>query len=177
MEKPMTEDLSQMETWEATTDGAVYVQVKDPRERTGWRQAKVTGRGRKKIQLSVEERLFNQDLVPDEKRSQHDPFSNGLLVRTSPASTEAPLDGAHYTDEQLVELLGLDSDEVFLASVEAIQSEVVVRRLLKLAETKATMVRYQALQELVDTRYHIGKTSRVVAEIYNDDAQYAHADL
>ena len=174
----MTEDLSQMETWEATTDGAVYVQVKDPRERTGWRYAKVTGRGRKKLQLTVEERLFNQDLVPEEKRAQHDPFSNGLLVRTSPApASDEGLAAAHYTDDQLAELLQVDSDEVFMASVEAIESEVVVRRLLALAERKATMVRYQAIQELVDDRYHIGKTSRVVAEIYNDDEKYAHADL
>lgn len=175
----MTEqDLSQMETWEATTGGAVYVQVKDPRDRTGWRSAKVTGRGRKKIQLSLEERLFNQELVPEEKRTQHDPFSNGLLVRTSPAPDVDDDDlQSHYTDDQLAELLQIDSDEVFLASVEAIQAEVVVRRLLKLAEKRATMVRFQALEELVDKRYHIGKTSRVVAEIYNDDAQYAHADL
>jgi hypothetical protein len=170
-------DLDQMETWEAATGGTTHVHVRDPRVRDGWKVVKISGRGRKKIQLSVEERLYNQELVQEDKR-HHDPFSNGLLVRTSPppAATEDGFEGG-VSDEQLLELINLSSDEVFMDQVRAIESEVVVRRLLGLAESKATNVRYTALQDYVDERYHIGKTSRVVQELFDDDGRYAHADL
>lgn len=173
----MTQDLQQTETWEATTGGTTHVHVKDPRERNGWKITKVTGRGRKRIQLTIEERLFNQDLVPEENRHL-DPFRNGLLVRTSPPPepNDADLGDSHYTDDQLVELLRLESDDVFMATVEAIQSEAVVRRLLDLAASKATNLRYTALQEHVDERYHVGKTSRVVQEIYDNEGRYGHVD-
>lgn len=160
------------EVWQGTTDSTVWVQVKDPRVTGGWAKKRIVGR--KKITLSVDERLFNQELI-DEEFQDLDPFTNGLLVRTSPKDAEK----AKYelTDEQLVELLMIDDDDTFAAELAGIESEVVVRRLLALAERKATFVRYQAVQAFVDDKYHVGKTSRVVKEIIEDDAKYADADL
>jgi hypothetical protein len=169
----MTQENTQ-EIWESTTGGTTWVQVKDPRTPGGWRQQKVGGKGTQRLTITVEEREFNQELIPFENR-HHDPFQNGLLVRTHPKGVER---GEYeLSDEQLVELLQVSDDVVFLEQLAAIDSEVIVRRVLQLAEQNTTMVRFQAIQSLVDERYHIGKTSKVVKEIYADDAKYADADL
>ena len=40
----------------------------------------------------------------------------------------------------------------------------------------ASLMRHTLIQDLVDDRYRIGKTSKVVKEIYSDDAKYADTD-
>ena len=162
------------ETWESTTGGAVWVQVKDPRTPGGWRQQKVGGRGSKRLNISVEEREFNQELIPFEN-AQHDPFRNGLLIRTHPKQAERGEN--ELSDEELIGILQMDADALFDEAVASVTSEVNLRRLLKLAEKHTNMMRLQALQSLVDDKYRVGKTSRVVKEIMEDDAKYADADL
>ena len=168
------DDKQAQEIWETTTGGTTYVHVKDPRNPTGWVQKKVGGRGTKRITLSVEEREFNQELVAFE--NEHlDPFTNGLLYRIQPASTERGT--LEFTDEELVTLLQGGEDEEFEDTINKTTSEVILRRMLFLAERNATMHRHRVLQDTIDTRFAIGKTSRVVKEIMDDDARYAGADL
>jgi hypothetical protein len=38
------------------------------------------------------------------------------------------------------------------------------------------MMRYQTIQNLVDDRYRIGKTSQVVRELQADESRYASTD-
>lgn len=167
------EDGNAQEIWESTTGGTTWVHVKDPRNPGGWRLQKVGGKGTKRITVTVEEREFNQELVAYE--SGHlDPFTNGLLVRVSPK--EIVRGENELTDDDLIAVLRAD-DETFEDRLGAIESEIIVRRLFALAEKHATMVRYQAIQTLIDERYRLGKTQKVVKEMLNDDAKYAEADL
>lgn len=160
------------EIWKTTTDGVVWLNVKDPRNPGGWRQQKVGGKGSKRITLSAEEREFNQELIPFEN-AHLDPFQNGLLVRMNAEERGEN----EYTDEQLKEMLAVEDEPLFTEQVEAITSEVVLRRLLALAEKIAPLPRLEFVRGVVDARYRVGRTSRVVKEIYEDDERYAAADL
>lgn len=162
------------EIWEVTTEGATWINVKDPRNPEGWVMKRVGGPGStKRITLSVEEREFNQELVAYE--NQHlDPFANGLLIRVQPKDVKRGKN--ELSDAQLTELLEISSDDVFAEQLEAIQSEVILRRLIALAETKTSKARYEVIETLLDSRHHVGKTSRVVKEMQDDDAKYSNAD-
>lgn len=163
------------ETWEATTDGTVWVQVKDPRVPGGWRGQKVGGKSRKKLNISIEEREFNQELVPEEN-AQHDPFQNGLLVRTMPKAAE-DRGPNELTNDQLLEIFAVHDDDLFEQAVTSIDSEVVLRRLASLAEKNTTYARLQIIQDLIQQRYSVGKTSRVVQEAMDDESRYIGADF
>lgn len=166
--------LDSQETWQSTTGGTTYVSVKDPRNPRGWVRRKVGGRGSKRITLTVEERLFNQELVTYE--NEHlDPFRNGLLIRIQPVNAERSQ--FEVTDEELVALLTSGEDEEFGTLIANTHSEVIVRRLLFLAERNATKFRYDALQDLVGQRYPAGKTSRVYREYIEELEKNAGADL
>jgi len=162
------------EIWEATTAGTTYVNVRDPRNPEGWTRKKVGGKGSKRITVTVEEREFNQELVQYE--NQHlDPFTNGRLIRISPK--EVARGENEKSDEQLIALLRVGDDARFEAELRSIQSEVVIRRLMDLARKHTSVLRFEAVQTVVDERYHIGKTSQVVRESEGDDARYAGADI
>lgn len=169
----MESDGTAQEIWESTTGGTTFVHVRDPRNAQGWVQRKVGGKGTQRITLTVAEREFNQELVAYEN-DQHDPFSNGLLVRVSPKAVERG--EAERTDAELIDILGLPDDD-FAATLASLDSEVLVRRLHALSRQHATMVRHEAIQTLIDDRYRIGKTQKVVKEIIEDDSRYAGADL
>lgn len=164
----------QQEMWESTTGGVVWVQVKDPRIPGGWRNQKVGGKGSKRLNITVEEREFNQELIPFENED-HDPFRNGLLVRTHPK--DAAKGTNELSDDQLIEILQIGDDALYNEAVASIKTEVNLRRLTNLAEKHTNMVRFQALQGLVDDKFRVGKTSKVVKEMLEDDARYADADL
>lgn len=171
----MTDDPTQaQEIWESTTGGTVYVNVKDPRNPRAWIQKKVGGKGSQRITITVEERLFNQDMNTYE--NEHlDPFANGLLYRVSPKSGER---GQYeLSDEELVAVLKGGEDEDFEATVANTKSEIMLRRMLFLAERNATMHRFNIIKDTVEQRFAIGKTSKVVQEMYEDDHRYAGADL
>jgi hypothetical protein len=167
-------DLDQQEIWESTTGGTTFVNVKDPRNPRAWITKKVGGKGTQRITVTVEERLFNQELVTYEN-GDHDPFLNGLLVRISPKDAEKGEN--EVTDDYLIEQLRDRSDEAFTTYLKSLRSEIVLRRLQSLAERHAPMYRFNEIQTEVDARYPIGKTSRVVSEMMHDDARYAGADL
>lgn len=168
------QQLQVSEVWEATTTGTTWLHKKNPQVAGTWRQHKVGGRGSQRITLTVEERLHNQELMPYEN-SHLDPFSNGTLIRIS------PLDGdrspSEVTDPQLLELFEIGSDDVFAAEINEITSEVVLRRLLALAEKHASMVRYNTIRDLVDDRYKRGKTQTSVKDLFRDDGTFRGHDL
>lgn len=158
------------EIWEATTEGTTYVNVRDPRNAGGWTKRRVGGRGSKRITITTEEREFNQDLVHYENRHL-DPFTNGLLIQVAPKDVERGEN--HRSDDELVTVLAIPDDDQFEKAVTLVTSEVVVRRMLALAEKRAPMMRYQFIRDLVTDRYSVGKTSRVVAETENDNGVFA----
>lgn len=162
------------EIWEATTGGTTYINVRDPRNPDGWTRKKVGGKGTKRITLTVEEREFNQELVPYEKK-HFDPFSNGKLIRIHPKDVERGEN--ELSDADLVDSLKLDDQALFDEWLASINSEVVIRRLYALAREHSTVARYEAIGDVIDERYHVGKTSKVVREIMDDDRKYAGADF
>lgn len=170
----MEQDKNAQEIWESTTGGTTFVHVKDPRNPNGWVTKRVGGKGTQRITVTVEEREFNQELVTFE--NQHlDPFTNGLLVRISPKAVERG--EFEFTDAELVTVLKAEGDEVFEETVRKTKSEVVLRRMLELSKRHATMYRHEIIQEVVDERYRLGKSQRVVKEMFEDDARYQDADL
>lgn len=156
-------DLDAQETWEATTGGTTYISIKDPRNPRAWVRKKVSGRGSRRITLTVDERLYNEQAVAYD--GEHNcPFRNGLLRRISPKGEGR----FEVTDEELVALLQGGSDEEFQQLIENTESEVVLRRMQFLGERNATMYRVNALRDLVELRYPNGKTSRVYQEYLDD---------
>jgi hypothetical protein len=156
-----------VEIWEATTPSVVWLNVKDPVKK-GWKQVKVSLQGPKRVQITVEERRFNQDSIPEENL-QHDPFTNGQLICVQGTAMGANL----LTDDDLVTILTLDGDEEFEETVNAMISEVLVRRMLGLAETQATHNRFEFLRDLVDARYRVGGTQRTVQQMIDDGEKLA----
>jgi hypothetical protein len=151
-----------IEIWEATTDSIVFLNVKDPVKK-GWKQVKVTLQGPKRVQITLEERRFNQSQIPEENLAL-DPFSNGQLI-----CVQGDAKGTNMlTDDDLVTILTLDDDEGFEAAVTDLDSEVLVRRLLGLSETRATHNRFEFIRDLVDVRYRVGGTQRTVQQMIDD---------
>lgn len=153
--------LDQVEIWEATTESSVWIWVLDTIAGNGsWKIQKVGGRyGNRRIQLTVRERRYNQDRVPQQSASEFDPFLNGKLICRQGAD-QSP---NGYTDDQLIALLTVESarDSDFETVAQSmISKEVVVRRLLALAERHAPAYRRDMLEELVDQNYRLGWTQR-----------------
>lgn len=146
------EALDQVELWEVTSDSTVWIQVRD-HVNGGWRHQRVGGRGAKRIQLTVEERRFNQDMIPDENIGL-DPFSNGLL-----RCLQGDGDNTNAADEKdLVALVQLEDEDEFRRRVEAIDSEVLLRRVVTVAEKAASNPRYLYVKDVVDRRYRPAKS-------------------
>lgn len=156
----MIEDLEDIEIWESTTDSAVWLWLLDPiAGRGAWKHQQVGGQnGNRRIQMTVRERRYNQDRI-DSRNAQFDPFLNGLLICRQ-GKTQSP---RAYTDAQLIELLNIssDQDEAFETVARGLlQYEVVVRRLLGLAERNAPSYRRDLLEGLIDETYRVGWTQR-----------------
>jgi hypothetical protein len=162
----MTQDAApETETWESTTEGTVWVHVKDARVKSGWNVKRVggPGSGTRKVTLTTEERQYNQDQVLDDNYHL-DPFLNGQLVcvKGRPATDKGRYE---LSDADMLAILAIESDEVFTEAVDAIEIELPLRRLLALAEKHAPMVRYEQIKTLIDTRYRVGWSQRSVREM------------
>lgn len=162
----MTKTDTDVEIWEPTTESAVHVLKRDPRDPTGWRHTKIGGkRGSRRLQLTRDERVHNQDLMAVENRHL-DPFRNGQLICLSGDLVNA--DG-QMSDEDLRELLAIESDDVFLEAVSSLDTEVLLRRLLLQAEEFAVKRRYDMIYNFVADKYRIGYTQKAVREMEAED--------
>lgn len=154
-------DLDAQEVWELVIPGQVFVEVKDPRHRGSYTQRRVGGNASRRVQLSVEERLFNQGLVAYGHEDQ-DVFTNGMMIRILPKTEER---GEYeLTDAELVTWLTEDDDDQYDALIREVDSEIILRRMLTLAEKKATKWRYDLLENLIRDRYLVSKSSKVAIE-------------
>ena len=159
--------------------GAVWVWVYD-RRNDEYKQQEVGLRsGTKKLHLTRDDRKYNQELIIDENRSL-DPFINGTLRLLGGATRDESLDGRlrgaakadpdldvsnHRTDEDLVEMFEIRDPAQFTESVEAVTSEVLLRRLRNLADEKASVVQTTILDDLIRTRWPVGGTQRTIREM------------
>lgn len=154
-----------VETWETAISGTIFVWIYDRRE-DRYTQQSVGGRsGSKRVHLSRDDRKYNQEQVPIEN-ADLDVFTNGSLRLIGAASRDESLNTRyHFTDEDLAALFEVRDPDVFLEGVSDITSELVLRRLLELGEKVGTMAQFQALKDLVTTRYPIGGTQKTVREM------------
>lgn len=161
-----TEDTSQLETWEATTEGVtVWVWVYDKRE-DKYKKQRVGGRsGSKTLHIRADDRRFNMEQVVDENKAL-DPFTNGLLRLVTAAQEDEDLDTTyHLDDEALKALLEVRDEDVFKSEIESIDSELILRRLKDTSEKHGQVWQLEAIRTLLDERYKRGGSQRVVADM------------
>lgn len=156
-----TEDLDSVEIWESTTAATIWIWTLDRIAGNGsWKPTKVGGpNGNTRIQLTVRERRANQERIPQANAADHDPFINGMLVCRQ-GGAQSP---NGYTDDQLIALLSVPGDrdaDFERVATALLEREVVIRRLLALADRHAPAYRKEFLEELVDDRYRVGWTQR-----------------
>lgn len=156
-----TENLDALEIWEATTKSTVWLWLIDTIAGNGsWKHVKIGGEhGLRRVQLTTRERRHNQDLITSANSAAHDPFTNGKLT-----CRQGPIQSPRgFTDDQLIQLLGLptEHDETFEKVIDDfLPYEVLIRRVLALAERHAPAYRRDLIEEKVDERYRIGSTQR-----------------
>lgn len=166
MTRPVvSEEDRVVETWESEIAGTVWVWLYDRRDDKYIKQA-VGGRSAsRRLHITRDDRKYNQELVPPENR-QHDPFTNGALRLVEAMTRDETLDMRyHLTDEDLKAFFEVRDDELFLEAVQALESELVMRRLEAVAEKEGTVSQYEAVKALVRDRYPIGGTQRTVREM------------
>lgn len=154
-----------VETWEITTTGTVWVWVKDPRE-GGYKKQRVGGRsgGSRRLHISVDDRRFNTEQVVDEMEG-HNPFSNGILRLVSVREADDIDTKYHKTDDELVEMLAVRDQDAFEQAVREIKSELLVRRLYAAAEVSGTVGQVTFLRDLIDETWRVGGSQRTVREM------------
>lgn len=170
MSRPVpSDDDKVVETWESVVAGVVYVWVYDRRDDKYIKQA-VGGRSAsKRLHISRDDRKYNQELIPPENRD-HDPFTNGALRMKDAATRDESLDiRYHFTDEDLKTFFEIRDEKLFTEAVEAVESELILRRLEAVAEKEGTVAQHETVRELVRRRYPIGGTQRTVAEMFREN--------
>ncbi len=153
-----------VETWESTISGSTWVFTYD-RRNDNYVPTRVGGEGAKRLRITRDDRKYNQERIPDENRG-HDPFTNGALRLVDTANRDEPLDiRYHYTDAELAEMFEVRDDTLFQDAIEDIESELIIRRMMAMAEKLGTIAQTTALKETAEKRWPIGGTQRTVREM------------
>jgi hypothetical protein len=157
-----------VETWEIMIEGTIWVWVYDKRS-DAMQKVRVGGKagGSRKLQITTDDRRWNQDQVIEEMKHS-DPFSNGALklIAGAPPEEEEVIDTRNHLDnEQLVELLTLRDEDVFRSEVEDIRSELLMRRLLEVADRDGTRAQVEIVRDVIEERYKVGGTQKTVREM------------
>jgi hypothetical protein len=166
MARPAVKPEDQVvETWESTMPGTIYVWLYDRRE-DKYLKHRVGGKtGSKRLHITRDDRKYNQERVPVENIG-HDPFTNGAMRLITAETRDENLDTRyHLSDTDLHEILEIRDVEPFMEAVSDIQSELIIRRLVALAEKDGTQGQNEALKELAEVRYPIGGTQKTVREM------------
>lgn len=162
------EDTHIVETWEITTPGTIWVTVYDRRD-DRYTQTRVGGRegASKRLNISRDDRKFNQESIIEE-RKHLDPFTNGKLrfIKSSDGSEPEGVDRTyHMTDQDLLAMLADKNIDSFEQKVRAIQSELIVRRLVDIADKDGTRLQYETIRDIINERYPVGGTQRAVRDM------------
>lgn len=164
-------DESRIEVWNLSGTGTVWLYKYDRREDrwTKHRFGGQSGGGSGRVELTVDERKYNQGRVISEQRHEHDPFSNGRLVRVDGPDDSTIDTTYHWTTEHYQTLLDLRDSSVFQEEVRDIRSELILRRLAEVAATKGTVEQLNFVRDLLRERYPIGGSQRVVSEMLAEE--------
>jgi hypothetical protein len=160
-----TEDDKTIETWETSIAGTVFVWVYDRREDRYQQQSVGGSTGSRRIHLTRDDRKYNQELVPSENQGL-DPFTNGTLRLIGAATRDEMLDTRyHFTDDELGEMFEVRDVDLFLEACRDITSELILRRLLAMADVRGTVAQAEGLKDLVKDRYPIGGTQKTIRDM------------
>lgn len=151
-----------IETWETSAPGTTWVWTYDRRE-DKYVEQRVGGReGSGRIHLSRDDRKYNQERIPTENRML-DPFTNGALRLIESSDRDETLDiRYHYSEADLSEMFEVRDEKLFADMVSEIESELIIRRLLAMAEKSGTQAQTTILKESCDARWPIGGTQATV---------------
>lgn len=158
-----------IETWEITTEGTVWVLVSDPRDPSGYKKQRVGGRagGSKRLRLSTDDRRYNEEQIVSEMQTSN-PFRNGLLRLIDQTNQDDVVKTYHLTNDDLLTILEIRDEEMFEEAVRDITSELIIRRLAAIGEKSATMSQLTFIKDLIEDRYKVGGTQKAVQEIFDD---------
>lgn len=161
-----------IETWEAATEGTVWVMILDARTNSYTKQRVGGAAGSKRLRISIDDRRYNEEQVVTEMLDSN-PFRNGMLrllrTDTSVEGYESDVDVTyHLTPEQYLAYFDLRDPAIFAEEMEGIGSELVLRRLKDLGEKHATMEQLEFLRELIEKRYTNHKSQKVVTQMEED---------
>lgn len=161
----VSDDDLKIETYEILTNGTVWVWTFNKRE-DRYEKKRVGGRsGSRLLHITRDDRKHNQEQNPVENAGL-DPFTNGSLRLITEADRDDTLDMRHHlTDGELEKYFEVKDRNKFRAKVEAVDSELIVRRLMSLAEDHATAAQSEILRTLIAERYPVGGTQRTVREM------------
>ncbi len=166
MARPGISDQDKIiETWEATTESTTWVSVWDRREER-YKNQRVGGRsGSRRLHISRDDRKFNQEQLPLENKPL-DPFTNGTLRLVETATRDETLETRyHKTDEELGEYFDLRDPVVFAEAISSIESQLVLHRILAMAEVQGTVSQLEATRDLIRKRWPIGGSQRTYREM------------
>src|SRR4051812_16780617 len=123
------------EVWEITTPGTVWVWTRDVRNPGQYNKTRVGGRsgGSKRLRITTDERRYNEEQVIDEMLD-HNPFRNGtlrLLSIDEDVQVDDIVANYHLSDDELKQYFDVKDEDLFTEAMKEIESELVLRRLLK----------------------------------------------
>lgn len=166
MARPGTDDEGKtLETWETTTESTTWVQTWD-RRTEGYKATRVGGRsGSRRLSISRDDRRYNQEMLPLENKDL-DPFTNGNLRLVSTKDTDEELDTRyHQTDDELREYFELRDEDAFREAIGTITSQLLIHRVLRIAEVEGTVVQLAVVRDLLQERWPIGGSQRTWREM------------
>lgn len=165
MAEPKVAESKVIETWEITTNGTIWVWKMDARENK-YVEQRVGGRqgGSRRLHITRDDRRFNQEQVVEEMK-HNDPFTNGALVLVSAEKADDIDSTYHLSDEDLARLLEIKDQDLFETEVSDIKSELILRRLKEVAESRGTVAQLDFVRGVIDERYKVGGTQRTVREM------------
>lgn len=162
----VSEEDAVIETWEVAFPGEVWVWVYDRRNDEYKKQLVSQRTGSKMLHISRDDRKYNQELIPDECKHL-DPFVNGLLRLLGAATRDENLDVRnHYSNDDLIGMFEVRDGALFEEALEDLTSEIVLRRLMTLADDHGTVTQNNILRELIEKRFPVGGTQKTVREMY-----------
>lgn len=166
-----------IEVWEAATPATSWVYVFDRRE-DRYVQTRVGGRsGSRRLNITRDDRKYNQELLPFEN-TKDDPFTNGTLRFVESATRDELLDTRyHMTDEQLLTYFDVRDVALFMDAVQDIESEIVLRKLQRMAPNNATVAQVDALNDYIRARYPQGGSQKAVREMEEVGERLGVSDL
>jgi hypothetical protein len=168
MTTPLVDDKNVIEIWEITTGGTVWVWTRDVRQPGHMQKTRVGGKagGSKRLRITRDERRYNEEQVIEEM-TDHNVFRNGSLklISSEDGSKAEDVDTTYHLDTaDLLALLEVKDEELFRSEVEALQSELILRRLFMIAEKNATVAQLDTVRDVVEERYGRGHTQQSIRE-------------